>query len=81
MQPFAENELTKLMAELNDHEPKPISGPLIPGSPCLGRFTEDQSLCRASVMHVMDDKCKVYYVDFGNSEVLPYSQIYEIPPK
>ncbi|XP_075224370.1 protein tudor-like isoform X2 [Lycorma delicatula] len=77
----AEHALTNLMAELDDHDPVPISRPLLPGSICLGRFSEDGSLCRAVVMHVMNDKCRLYYPDYGNSEVLPCTQIYDMPPR
>jgi tudor domain-containing protein 1/4/6/7 len=67
------------MDEMNKSPPVPFTQPLMPGSLCLGRFTEDQTLCRAVVVNVLDDKCKLYYVDFGNSEVVPYSEIFELP--
>jgi tudor domain-containing protein 1/4/6/7 len=40
---------------------------------------EDLTLCRAVVTAVLEDKCRLYYVDFGNSEILPYSDIFELP--
>jgi len=74
-----ERTLSALMDELNKSSPVHFTQPLMPGSVCLGRFTEDQTLYRAVVVNVLDDKCKLYYVDFGNSEVVPYSEIFELP--
>ncbi|CAG2061410.1 unnamed protein product [Timema podura] len=71
--------LGSLMEKINSFTPCPFSQPLMPGTVCLGRFTEDKTLCRAVVMAVLGDRCKLYYVDFGNSEILPYSEIYNIP--
>jgi hypothetical protein len=75
----AEGMLSTLMNEINNTPAIPLTQPLMPGSVCLGRFTEDQTLCRAVVVAVLDDKCKLYYVDFGNSEILSYSEIFELP--
>jgi len=74
-----ERTLSALMDELNKSPPVHFTQPLMPGSVCLGRFTEDQTLYRSVVVNVLDDKCKLYYVDFGNSEVVPYSEIFELP--
>ncbi|XP_069701642.1 uncharacterized protein tud isoform X2 [Periplaneta americana] len=77
----AEGTLSSIMNEINNPPPTPLTQPLMPGSVCLGRFSEDQTLCRAVVMAVLDDKCRLYYVDFGNSEVIPHSEIFELPQK
>jgi hypothetical protein len=74
-----EGTLSTVMDEMNKSLPVPFTQPLMPGSVCLGRCMEDQTLCRAVVLNVLDDKCKLYYVDFGNSEVVPYSAIFELP--
>jgi Tudor domain. len=74
-----EGTLSSVMDELNKSPPVHFTQPLMPGSVCLGRFTEDQTLYRAVVVNVLDDKCRLYYVDFGNSEVVPYSEIFELP--
>lgn len=75
----AEETLSTFMGEINNSPAIPLTQPLMPGSVCLGRFTEDKTLCRAVVVAVLDDKCRLYYVDFGNSEILPYSEIFELP--
>ena len=76
-----EDLLSSLMNEINSSSPIPFTQPLMPGSVCLGRFTDGKTLCRAVVSEVLYDKCKLYYVDFGASEILPYSEIYELPQK
>ncbi|KAL2735605.1 maternal protein tudor-like isoform X1 [Vespula squamosa] len=73
--------LTKLMRDINSHPMEPLQEPPLPGSVCLGRYTVDKVLCRAVVMAVMENKCKLYYVDFGHSEVLPYTDIFQLPPQ
>jgi hypothetical protein len=75
----AEETLAAFMREMNNSPAIPLTQPLMPGSVCVGRFTEDKTLYRAVVMAVLDDKCRLYYVDFGNSEILPYSEIFELP--
>jgi len=76
--------LTRLMNEINSHPKQPLQEPPLPGSVCLGRYKDiggDRVLCRAVVMSVMEHKCKLYYVDFGHTEVLPYTDIFQLPPE
>ncbi|XP_017761897.1 PREDICTED: maternal protein tudor [Eufriesea mexicana] len=72
--------LSTLMRDINSHPIEPLQEPPLPGSVCLGRYTQDKVLCRAVVMSVMENKCKLYYVDFGHTEVLPYTDIFQLPP-
>ncbi|RZF39599.1 hypothetical protein LSTR_LSTR001120 [Laodelphax striatellus] len=76
---IAENQLLKMMKRLNALQATPVSGPITPGLLCLGRFTGDNTFYRAVVVDVDDDKCKVFYADFGNTELLPCSEIFQIP--
>lgn len=69
------------MAAINDARPQPFTDPLGPGVHCLGKFSSDQSLCRAVVTTVLNDGATLYFQDFGNTEVIPFSNIYQIPPK
>lgn len=76
--------LTRLMNEINSRPKQPLQEPPLPGSVCLGRCKDpagDRVLCRAVVMSVMEHKCKLYYVDFGHTEVLPYTDIFQLPPE
>ncbi|XP_019700708.2 maternal protein tudor isoform X3 [Harpegnathos saltator] len=72
--------LSRLMKEINNRPKEPLQEPPLPGSVCLG-YTEGRVLCRAVVMSVMEHKCKLYYVDFGHTEVLPYTDIFQLPPE
>lgn len=72
--------LRNLMKDINDRPKKPLQEPPLPGSVCLG-YSEGKVLCRAVVMSVMEHKCKVYYVDFGHTEVLSYTDIFQLPPE
>ncbi|XP_046422936.1 maternal protein tudor isoform X1 [Neodiprion fabricii] len=73
--------LTQLMADVNNHPTAPLQEPPLPGSVCLGRYSLEGVLCRAVVMSVMEQKCKLFYVDFGHTEVLSYSDIFQLPPQ
>ncbi|KAL0117558.1 hypothetical protein PUN28_010395 [Cardiocondyla obscurior] len=76
--------LSHLMREINNHPKQPLQEPPLPGSVCLGRFKDPAGhsvLCRTVVMSVMEHKCKLYYVDFGHTEVLPYTDIFQLPPE
>ncbi|XP_028046299.1 maternal protein tudor isoform X2 [Monomorium pharaonis] len=80
----ARDVLTRLMNEINSHPKQSLQEPPLPGSVCLGRYKDtagDRVLCRAVVMSVMEHKCKLYYVDFGHTEVLPYTDIFQLPPE
>lgn len=49
------------------------------GMACIARFSEDQSLYRAVIHKVHTNGCRVIFVDYGNSELVPLSELYEIP--
>lgn len=77
-----EDALTNLMLDMNTiTDPLPLSESPLPGCPCMARCMEDNTLCRAVVINLVQDKCKTYYVDFGNHDVLPFSNIFQIPFK
>lgn len=49
------------------------------GMACMARFSEDQSLYRAVIHKVHTNGCRVIFVDYGNSELVALSELYEIP--
>lgn len=71
--------LEQLMQEINSIPLQNFTTPLLPGNPCLARCLEDNTVCRGVVLNLVENKCKTYYVDFGNSDILPFSNIYQIP--
>ncbi|XP_039285394.1 uncharacterized protein LOC111062421 [Nilaparvata lugens] len=76
---IAETTLLNMMKRLNSLRLAPVSGHISPGFLCLGRFTVDKTFYRAVVVGLEDDKCKVFYVDFGNTELLPLSEMFQLP--
>lgn len=68
------------MAALNDdriiHEP--VEQCYV-GLMCLGRYSEDGSLCRAVVSMVLTDGANLLFVDFGNTETVPFDDIFKLP--
>ncbi|KAA8913870.1 hypothetical protein FN846DRAFT_37244 [Sphaerosporella brunnea] len=56
---------------------KPIEGPPKVGEYVAARFTEDDTFYRARIRHVdrLAKEAEVFYIDFGNSEKIPWSRI------
>lgn len=78
----ADKFLPELLLDIHkSFKPTSIQGVLIPGTQCLARYTYDQVICRAVITDVTEDQVKVYYVDFGNWEYLPPSEVFEIPQR
>lgn len=60
-----------------------VGAPLIPkvGDLVSAEFSEDQKQYRAKVRKVYSDKkeVEVFYVDYGNSEILPFHKLHSLP--
>lgn len=77
------SKLKTLMKELNDKN----SGATrlefegIPSSktPCLAKFSDDRMWYRAEVVEVKQGKAAIFYVDYGNAEILPLSELRVLP--
>ena len=65
------SSLTKM--ELLEVEPKV-------GLPCVTSFSEDQSYYRALITDIQGPTAKVLYVDYGNEEQAPLSELKRILP-
>nr|XP_002737010.2 PREDICTED: uncharacterized protein LOC100376221 [Saccoglossus kowalevskii] len=58
-----------------DHELQPIRK----GTPCIVKYSGDEGFYRAEVVEVLDyEKCRVQFVDFGDSEITSFSNIREV---
>ncbi|KAL1491704.1 hypothetical protein ABEB36_012262 [Hypothenemus hampei] len=77
----SEQTLVKLMKDINGIDLRMIEDVPLPGAICLARCLEDNNVCRAVVTNEVDNQFKVFYVDFGNSEILPLEALYQIPFK
>ena len=72
--------LEEVMEVVNSTSLRPLPPQAIQaGVPCLARYTMDNTIYRAVVLK-RDSLAKVYYLDYGNSEVLPLESVYAIPP-
>ncbi|KAM8737457.1 ATP-dependent RNA helicase TDRD9 isoform 2-T2 [Acanthopagrus schlegelii] len=71
-----------LTAEINKRTLHPVTVMLYPNLLCLAPYSEvnDQSLYyRAKILHIRGNKVEVFFLDFGNTEVVPSSSLREIP--
>lgn len=51
------------------------------GMACIARYSEDKNYYRAAILNIQPTECRVIYVDYGNSENVSFSDIFEIPEK
>ncbi|XP_044751082.1 maternal protein tudor-like isoform X3 [Coccinella septempunctata] len=73
--------LAQLMREINSIPLKTFDELPIPGTVCLAKCMEDSHICRAVITSEVDNQYKLFYVDFGNTEVVPPDNIYQMPFK
>ncbi|XP_017015661.2 protein tudor [Drosophila takahashii] len=75
------NDLSAMMGQIERTKLKPLSQAPELGTACVARFSEDGHLYRALVSAVYAQRYRVVYVDYGNSELLPSSDLFQIPPE
>ncbi|XP_068085142.1 uncharacterized protein [Anabrus simplex] len=83
------SNLDKLMALMEDiasyynsGQGKPLTKfSLRPGTPCIARYSVDGAWYRARVESVSGNTVGVYFVDYGNQEDVPLSDVQEIMPQ
>uniref|UniRef100_A0A0P6EK20 Tudor domain-containing protein n=1 Tax=Daphnia magna TaxID=35525 RepID=A0A0P6EK20_9CRUS len=51
------------------------------GLPCVARFTEDGRYYRSRILTIQDSVAKVLFVDYGNEQDTPLSQLKRIVPR
>jgi Tudor domain len=74
----SEAELQELRRKLDCVPLRPMKNPSR-ARPCLALFSQDNLLHRGLVTNCFEDKCSVYYIDYGNIESLDSRYIFEIP--
>ena len=79
-----EKELSSLMSDIGAcfAEDLPSSGDIVKpvlNQICASCFSEDGSFYRAKVQSVSGDSCKVFFVDYGNSENKSASELFTLP--
>lgn len=76
------NDLDKMMDDMKQlRQLKVIKEKLIVGMACMARYPLDGQLYRAVIERLATKTCNVFFVDYGNSESVSFSEIYEIPPQ
>lgn len=76
-----EHVLDRMASELANAPRNPITSKLSIGRACIARYSEDLALYRAVIQKIQSDGCRVTFIDYGNSEFVPYTELYEIPSK
>lgn len=71
--------LQNLMDEINKRPYSSLSEPPMIGTVCLGRMPGDGIICRAIVTNLSGSQCKLFFVDFGDTELVSYYDIFDIP--
>ncbi|SPP73490.1 maternal protein tudor [Drosophila guanche] len=75
----AAKELDAMMEQIERMRLQPLPQAPEVGSACVARFSQDGNFYRALVSSIKDQRFRVVYVDYGNSEVLPSKDVYQIP--
>ncbi|XP_068621678.1 staphylococcal nuclease domain-containing protein 1 [Battus philenor] len=76
-----ESLMEKMHLDLKNNAPLP--GSLVPkkGQICAARFTLDDQWYRAKIERITENKnAHVFYIDYGNREVLSFSRLAPLPP-
>lgn len=74
-----EHILDRMAVEIPNAPRVPLSSKVSTGMACIVRYSEDRNLYRAVIQKVYPDGCRVTFIDYGNSEFVPYSEMFEIP--
>lgn len=73
-----EHHLDRMTNELFNANLSPLSSKVSIGMPCIARYSEDRCLHRAVIHQILSNGCRVTFVDFGHSENVPSSNLFEI---
>lgn len=72
-------KLQDMMDDINRRPHRSLTEPPMIGTVCLGRMSGDRIICRAIVMNLSGSQCKLFFVDFGDTEMVSYYDIFDIP--
>ncbi|XP_017040883.1 maternal protein tudor [Drosophila ficusphila] len=75
------NDLSAMMGQIERTNLKALTQAPELGTACVARFSEDGHLYRALVSAIYAQRYRVVYVDYGNSELLSASDLFQIPPE
>ncbi len=73
------NYLEKVTRVINSNKLNTCEFNLQPGSLCCAKFSQDEQWYRAKVLSVDGSLCSARFVDFGNKDTVPISDLAECP--
>lgn len=76
-----EHILDRMITDLSNAPRHRLSSKMVIGMACIARYSEDKAFYRAVIQKVQANGCRVTFIDYGNSEFVAFSEIYEIPNK
>jgi Tudor domain len=74
-----QEDLLNLMDQLKTVKLEMLDRRAQPCQPVIARYSLDKQLYRALIMSVKTHACEVLYVDYGNTEILRYENIFKMP--
>jgi len=75
----ATNDLNAMMGQIERMRLQKLTQYPGVGTACVARFSEDANCYRALVSAVYGQRYRVVYVDYGNSEMVSLTDLYQIP--
>lgn len=72
-------KLEEMMHQINSRPHRSLQEPPMIGTVCLGHRTGDRLLCRAIVMNALGSQCRLFFVDYGDTQMVSYYDIFDIP--
>ena len=51
------------------------------GAYCCAKFSQDNCWYRCQVMKLIENKAKIFYIDYGNVDLIPIDQLYHLDSK
>ena len=60
--------------------PEPLSALPEVGTVCLAKYGEDDTWCRVKIVAVKTNRCRVFFLDYGNTCAVSLSEVAACPP-
>lgn len=75
------SELDRMASEVANAPRNPITSNLSNGRACIAQSLKYHAVYRAVIREIQPGGCRVTFIDYGNSEFVPITYLYEIPRK
>ena len=76
-----DNEITLDLVRIVEMTPKDLTpaSDIAIDALVLAKFSEDDQIYRARVLTIVDQSVNVFFIDYGNSDSVPKTEVYSIP--